>query len=418
MTTHQPAKTLPRIEFIALIAAMMALNALAIDVMLPAFPNIGDALGVSAENDRQYILTVYMLGFGVSQIIYGPLSDRYGRRAPLLVGIGIYIAAAFLAPLSPNYTLLLTLRFVQGIGAAGTRVVAQSIVRDTFAGRAMAEIMSLVFMVFMIIPIIAPGIGQILLLAGHWSYIFVFMGLLGGVIAVWAFYRLPETLKPEDKRLLTPAVIIDGFRIVFSNRVAMLYATAGIFIFAALNGYINSAQQIYVDIYDLGPLFPFAFGAVGIVMAISNFLNSRIVGRIGMRRLSHYSLLAYITFASILFIITLFGTPPLWLFLTLFALVMFHFGWLGGNMNALSMEPLGRVAGTASAVFGFVQTVGGAVIGLGISQSFNGTTTPIVGGYALMGFAALACVLVAEKGRLFGVGEDHREQARPIDARK
>ena len=150
MTSHQPAKTLPRIEFIALIAAMMALNALAIDVMLPAFPNIGDALGVTAENDRQYILTVYLLGFGVSQIFYGPLSDRFGRRTPLLIGIAIYMAAAFLVPFSPTYATLLTLRFIQGIGAAGTRVVAQSIVRDTFSGRAMAEIMSLVFMVFML----------------------------------------------------------------------------------------------------------------------------------------------------------------------------------------------------------------------------------------------------------------------------
>ncbi len=410
MTSHQPARTLPRIEFIALIAAMMALNALAIDVMLPAFPNIGDALGVSAENDRQYILTVYMLGFGVSQLVYGPLSDRYGRRAPLLVGIGIYIVAAILAPLSPNYATLLGLRFVQGIGAAGTRVISQSIVRDTFAGRGMAEVMSLVFMVFMIIPIIAPGIGQVLLLAGHWSSIFIFMGFLGVVVGLWMFYRLPETLKPEDRRSLEPRIILEGFRIVFSNRIAMLYAVAGIFIFGALNGYINSAQQIYVDIYELGPMFPFAFGTVGIVMAISNFLNSRMVGRIGMRRLSHYALLAYISFASVLFILTLMGTPPLWLFLTLFAMVMFHFGWLGGNMNALSMEPLGKVAGTASSVFGFIQTVGGAVIGLGISQSFNGTTTPIVGGYALMGFAALACVLVAERGRLFGVGEEHKPQ--------
>ena len=409
MSASQPAKPLPRIEFIALVAAMMALNALAIDVMLPAFPDIGDALGVAAENDRQYILTVYMLGFGVSQLIYGPLADRFGRRAPLLIGFAIYIVAAFLAPFSPTYATLLALRFVQGIGAAGTRVISQSIVRDTFAGRGMAEVMSLVFMVFMIIPIVAPGIGQVLLLAGHWSYIFIFMSLLGTAIGLWMYFRLPETLKPEDQRSLEPRIILDGFRIVFSNRMAMLYAIAGIFIFGALNGYINSAQQIYVDIYDLGPLFPFAFGAVGIVMAVSNFLNSRIVGRVGMRRLSHYALLAYLFFAIALFVLTLFGTPPLWLFLTLFALVMFHFGWLGGNMNALSMEPLGRVAGTASSVFGFVQTVGGAVIGLAISQSFDGTTTPIVGGYALMGFAALACVLIAERGRLFGVGEEYRE---------
>ena len=413
MTSSQPAIALPRIEFIGLIAAIMALNALAIDVMLPAFPDIGSALGVVEENDMQFVLTIYLLGFGISQIIYGPLSDRFGRRGPLLIGIGIYMAAAFLAPLSPNYATLLALRFIQGIGAASSRVIAQSIVRDTFSGRGMAEIMSLVFMIFMIIPIVAPGVGQILLLAGHWSFIFIFMGLLGAVIGTWIFFRLPETLKPEDQRALKPQIILDGFRIVFSNRVAMLYASAGIFVFAALNGYINSAQQIYVDIYDLGAMFPFAFGTVGVVMAVSNFANSRMVGRIGMRRLSHYALLAYIFFASILFVISLFGTPPLWVFLTLFALVMFHFGWIGGNMNALSMEPLGRVAGTASSVFGFIQTIGGALLGLAISQSFNGTTTPVIGGYALMGLLALSCVLLAEKGKLFGVGDDNRPDKEP-----
>ena len=413
MSTNTSAAALPRIEFIALIAALMALNALAIDVMLPALPDMGATLGIPTENERQYILTVYMLGFGISQLVYGPLTDRFGRRSPLLIGMVIYLLAAVAAPFSPGFVTLLALRFVQGIGAAGTRVIAQSIVRDVHSGRAMAEVMSLVFMVFMLIPIVAPGIGQILLMAGHWAYIFYFMGFLALVIGIWVWFRLPETLAKEDQRPLHADVIIGGFRLVFSNRVAILYATAGIFIFGALTGYINTAQQIYVDIYDLGPMFPFAFASVGVVMAISNFLNSRIVRHFGMRRLSHYALLVYIGAAVILTGISLVGTPPLWLFLVLFAIIMFHFGWVGGNMNALSMEPLGRVAGTASAVFGFLQTVGGAVLGLVIGQSFNGTIAPIVGGYALMGIFALICVLIAEKGKLFGVGADHKEAHAP-----
>jgi DHA1 family bicyclomycin/chloramphenicol resistance-like MFS transporter len=412
MSSPQPALPLPRIEFIALIAALMALNALAIDVMLPALPNMGEALGVAAENDRQLVLSVYMFGFGISQLIYGPLSDRYGRRAPLLVGMVIYLAAAFLAPLAPNYTALLTLRFIQGVGAAGTRVIAQSVVRDTFHGRAMAEVMSLVFMVFMLIPVIAPGIGQILLMTGHWSMIFWFMGVLASAITLWAFLRLPETLSPENRRALTFGVVVEGFRLVFSNRLAILYASAGVFLFGALFGFINAAQQVYVDIYGLGPYFPFAFGAMGIVMAISNFLNSRMVGKIGMRRLSHYALLVFTVASLILLVISLFGTPPLWLFLTLFGLVMFHFGWTAGNMNALSMEPLGKVAGTAAAVFGFLQTVGGAALGLTIGRMFNGTVIPVVGGYAVMGLIALVCVLIAERGRLFGVGEEHQDEKR------
>lgn len=407
MSFYQPAKPLPRIEFIALVAALMALNALAIDVMLPALPDMGAALGVATENERQYVLSVYMFGFGISQLFYGPLTDRFGRRSPLLIGMVIYCLAAVVAPFAPDFTSLLVLRFVQGVGAAGTRVIAQSIVRDRFHGRAMAEVMSLVFMVFMLIPIVAPGIGQILLLAGHWSYIFVFMGALAFAVGLWVFFRLPETLAPENQRPLRFDVVVDGFRIVFTNRMAILYATAGIFIFGALTGYINTAQQIYVGVYDLGTNFAFAFAAMGIVMAVSNFLNSRMVGRIGMRRLSHYALIMFTSVAIVWFVVSLFGTPPLWLFFAFFGTIMFHFGWAGGNMNALSMEPLGKVAGTASAVFGFLQTVGGAMLGLMIGQSFNGTITPVAGGYALMGLLALGCVLLAENGRLFGVGAEH-----------
>jgi MFS transporter, DHA1 family, multidrug resistance protein len=409
MTANKTAIGLSRIEFIALVAALMSLNALAIDIMLPALPDIGEAVGVSAENDRQFVLSVYTLGFGISQLFYGPIADRFGRRAPLMVGMSIYFVAALVIPLAQDYPMLLTLRFIQGIGAASTRVIAQSVVRDTYKGRAMAEIMSLVFMVFMVLPIIAPSVGQLILLAGYWGYIFTFMAFLAGIFGIWVFLRLPETLAPENQRPLRPDVIIDGFRLVFSNRMAILYATAGIFFFAALTGYINSAQQIYVDIYDLGVYFPIAFAALGILQALSNFFNSLMVGRIGMRRLSHYALLVFTGSSVLLFIVSLFGTPPLWLFLSMFGFTMFHFGWAAGNMNALSMEPLGKVAGTASAVFGFLQTVGGAVLGLAISQSFNGTVIPIVGGYALMGFMSLTCVLIAEKGHLFGVGAEYRE---------
>ncbi len=409
MSTKKTVLGLSRFEFIALVAALMSLNALAIDVMLPALPDIGASLGISADNDRQFVLTVYTLGFGLSQIVYGPIADRFGRRSPLMVGMVIYFFAAILVPLSPNYTTLLALRFVQGIGAAGTRVIANSVVRDTFSGRAMAEVMSLVFMVFMVLPIIAPSIGQILLLAGHWSYIFLFMGGLAGVFGLWVFFRLPETLAPENQRPLKIGVIMDGFRLVFANRTAIWYATGGIFVFGAMTGYINAAQQIYVDVYQLGIFFPLAFASLGLIQALSNFLNSLMVGSIGMRRLSHYALLAYTGSAALLFIISLFGTPPLWLFLLLFGFTQFHFGWAAGNMNALSMEPLGMVAGTASAVFGAMQTVIGALLGLAISHAFNGTVSPIIGGYALMGTMALLCVLIAERGKLFGVGEEYRE---------
>lgn len=397
-------RTLRRAEFIALIASLMALNALAIDVMLPALPHMGEALGIAAENDRQLVLSAYLFGFGLTQIVFGPLSDRFGRRAPLMAGLAIYVTTAALAIFAPNFTTLLALRFVQGMGAAGTRVISVSIVRDTFAGRAMAEIMSLVFMVFMVIPIVAPGIGQLVLLTGHWSWIFAFIAGLALVISVWVFNRLPETLRPEDRRSLRLQSILEGFRVVFSNRVAMFYSFAGVFVFGALFGFINAAQQIYVDVYQLGEWFPVAFAVVAGFMAVASYMNSRIVGRFGMRRISHSALLSFIVTSVIWWATSLFGTPHLFLFMTFLSIAMVSFGWTASNMNSLSMEPLGKVAGTAASVFGFIQTIGGAALGLTIGRMFDGTVTPIAGGYALMGCCALVCVLIAEKGRLFGVG--------------
>ncbi len=406
MTVSPPqGREISRAGFIALVAALMSLNALAIDVMLPALPYMGEALGVENENDRHFVLGAYMLGFGIAQLFFGPISDRFGRRAPLLVGLVIYVIAAFAAVFAPSFLILLLMRFIQGIGAAGTRVIAQSVVRDRFGGRAMAEIMSMVFMVFMAVPIIAPGIGQLILFTGPWEYIFYFMAFLGAAITLWAAMRLPETLKPENRRELKASVVIEGFRLVFTNRMAFSYGLAGMFIFGALFGFINTAQQIYVDIYGLGAYFPLAFAAMAGLMAISSYLNARMVRRIGMRRLSHSALLVFTTVSGVWFIITLVMQPPLWMFFSLFAIIMFMFGWAASNMNALSMEPLGAVAGTASSVFGFIQTVGGAILGTITGQFFNGTLTPVASGYFTLGLAAILCVLVAEKGKLFGVGE-------------
>ncbi|GLQ09054.1 Bcr/CflA family drug resistance efflux transporter [Devosia yakushimensis] len=401
------SRVLSRPEFIALMAALMALNALAIDVMLPALPYMGEALGISSENERQFVISAYMMGFGLAQLAFGPLSDRFGRRAPLLIGIVVYIIAAVAAVFSPSFGVLLAFRFLQGLGAAGTRVIATSIVRDMYSGRAMAEVMSLTFMVFMAIPIIAPGIGQVLLLTGPWQTIFLFMGGLAAVFGIWAFFRLPETLALGNRRPLTVSAIIDGFRIVVTNRVAFCYGLAGTFTFAALFGFISSSQQIYVDIYGLGVYFPVAFAAVAALMAVSSFTNSRIVSRVGMRRLSHGAMLVFTGMSAIWLILALLNLLPIWLFLPILSVIMFCFGWAASNMNSLSMEPLGSVAGTASAVFGFIQTVGGALIGSFIGQQFNGTVVPVAGGYFAMGVLSLVFILIAENGRLFGVGTEH-----------
>lgn len=402
-----PVRQPSRMEFIALIAALMSVNALAIDIMLPALPHMGEALNVINENDRQFVLSAYLLGFGFTQIIYGPLSDRFGRRGPLLIGLVIYVIAAFAAIFSPNFTTLLILRAVQGMGAAGTRVIAQSIVRDRFSGRAMAEVMSLVFMVFMIIPVIAPAMGQILLLTGSWWTIFIFMGATAMIVATWTYFRLPETLAEENRRPLSIKAITDGFKIVLTNRVSVAYSATTMFLFGALFGFINSSQQIYVGIYGLGVWFPVAFALMAGIMAVSAYLNSRVVKHFGMRRISHLALIVFTSVSALWWVISMFGPMPLWLFFVLLTTAMFSFGWTSSNMNSLAMEPLGKVAGTASAVFGFFQTIGGALIGLTIGRLYDGTTTPIAAGYFFVGLAAITAVLIAEKGRLFGVGEEY-----------
>lgn len=390
-------------EFIALMAMLMALNALAIDIMLPGLQQIGASLGVENENHRQYVISAYLIGFAFAQLLYGPISDRFGRRIPMFVGLGIYIVSSFVAVLVPSFAALLVLRFVQGIGSSAMRVITVSIVRDIFGGRAMAEVMSLIMMVFMIIPVLAPGAGQVVMLFGDWHLIFIFMGVMAALVTAWMYFRLPETLAPEDVRPFTPASVLEGFRIVLTNRVALCYTLASTFIFGALFGFINSAQQIYVGIYGLGVWFPVAFAAVAAFMALSSFVNARLVGSFGMRRLSHGALVGFLTVNAIWLAFTLAwpGHVPFPIFITLFALAMFQFGWIGSNFNSLAMEPLGHVAGTASSVLGFMGTAGGAVIGGAIGQAFNGTALPLVLGFFSVGFVGLAFVLIAERGKLF-----------------
>lgn len=393
---------IPRWEFIALAAALMALNALAIDIMIPALQQIGGSLGIVEENHRQFVITAYIVGFGLAQPFFGPLTDALGRRAPLVVGLFIYVAAACAAAFAPNLTLLLVLRFVQGVGAAATRVIAVSVIRDCFGGRRMAEIMSLVFMVFMAVPVVAPGLGQFIMLFSDWHLIFIAMGIGALATTVWTMLRLPETLAPENRRPFTVAAVAEGFAIVFSNRVALCYTLACVATFSALFGFITSAQQVYMEVYDLGNLFGVVFAGIASVMSLSNFLNSRLVGRFGMRRLSQGALLGFIAACATWFLASLItGHLPFVPFLLLFSIVMFLFGFIGSNFNALAMEPLGHVAGTASAVLGFAQTFGGGLIGTMIGQSFDGTVTPIAAGFCAVSLVALALVLIAERGRLF-----------------
>jgi len=396
-----PAPAIGKKEFIALAAAIMSVNALGIDVVLPALQQMGAALAVDDENSRQLIITAYVMGLGIGQLFYGPFADRFGRRAPLFFGFGIFILGSIASAFVPSFTLMLVLRALQGLGAAATRVIAVSAVRDMYGGRRMAEAMSIIMMIFMVVPIFAPSLGQFFMLLGGWPMIYLLTAALTVAIATWAWIRLPETLAPENRRSLAIGSILNGFRMVVVNRIALCYIMASTAIMGALFGFINSAQQIYLDIYDMGDLFPIMFALGGMLMAVSSFSNSRLVGRIGMRRLSHGALLGFILVTGIWLITTLIGPLPFWLFFVLFSAAMFQFGWVGANFNAIAMEPLGHVAGTAASVQGFVSTIGSGLLGAAIGLSFDGTLTPLAAGYFILGLIALVLVLIAERGRLF-----------------
>ncbi|ATY32728.1 multidrug effflux MFS transporter [Sphingomonas psychrotolerans] len=389
-------------EFVALIAAMMALTALGIDSMLPALPAIGDSLGVTEPNHRQFVITAFLLGFAFAQLIYGPLSDRFGRRPVLVIALVSYVFTSALAAISGSFELLLVARAAMGASAAGARVVTVALVRDCFAGRAMARVMSLAFIVFMAAPVFAPAFGQgVLAAGGSWRMIFWGVAVVSALVVAWFWLRMPETLAPGSRQSLQPSRIAADYALVMRDRGAVGYTIAAALLSGGLFGFIGSVQQIMEVVFGRPELLTLVFAAVAGTMAIGSFLNSRIVMRVGTRRISHTALSALILFAAIHLAIAFSGHETLWTFAILQALMMASFGLATSNFSAMAMERMGEIAGTASSLQGFVSTLGGALIGAQIGQSFDGTTVPLYTGFLAMGVLALVAVAVAEKGRLF-----------------
>ena len=399
-TRPQPHPGLRFREFVALIAALMALNALSIDTMLPALPAIGESLGV-AGNARQWVVTSYLLGFGVGQIVYGTLADRFGRRPVLLWAIAAYVLFSAIAAISASFALLLGARVLMGLASAASRVLSITIIRDCYVGRTMARVMSLAFIVFLAVPMMAPALGQILLSFASWRWIFGAFAIFGTSVFLWTLLRLPETMHVEDRRPITVADTLEAFRLVVSDRASVGYSMAQTLVIGGLFGFIGSVQQIFTDVFHAPLLFPWVFAGVAGTMAVSSYANSRIVERFGTRRVSHTALFGFILFAALHLLVALTGIETMWTFAVLQALMMGCFGLTTGNFGAMAMEKLGHVAGTASSVQGSLSTVAAALIGMTISQSFNGSTVPLTLGFTVTGLFALLVVLVTERGKLF-----------------
>lgn len=388
-------------ELVALTAAFMALNALAIDMMLPALGQIGDELGAVRDNDRQLIVVVYVLGNGIAQLFFGPLADRFGRKTVLMWALGGYMLGSVLSIFASSFSLLLAARAFQGVATAGTRVAAIAIVRDQCSGRRMAEVMSLAITIFMAAPILAPGFGQLILFAAPWRGIFVVLLLYGIILMLWAHWRLSETQALEDRKPLRAGPILASYGQFITNRQSLGYTMTSALCFGALFGYISASEQVFLEVFDLGSSFPLAFAAIAGSLGAATLINARLVSRFGMRRLTHTALLVFIIANLIhLFIVATAG-ETFFLFMAFMGISFFALGLIGPNATALAMEPMGHIAGAAAAANGFAGTTIAGFLGGLIARFYDGTTTPILTGFACLGLLAFALALWTEKGVLF-----------------
>lgn len=393
-------------EFVAMMAGLMSLNALAIDIMLPALNDIAEAVGILGadgrpDNRQQLVIFAYILGFGAPQIVWGPISDRFGRRGPLAIALIGYIITGAACALMKDFNALLLMRFTQGVFASGARLVAVSVVRDAFVGRGMARIMSLIMTIFMVVPILAPSLGQIILYIAPWEWTFGVLALFGTFMLIWTRLRLPETLPEEARRPLSLSNAASAYMEVFKSRVTFGYMLASGIIFGSLFAFIGSSEQVFREIFDKEDTFAYWFAGVALALACANFLNSRLVEQIGMRRLSQIAIIGFTSLSGLLVLLAINLPPSLVWFYPLFALTFACFGLIGANFSALAMEPLGKIAGTASAAYGFATTTLSSLIGLTIGAFYNGTTVPLMLGFVCLGLACLIIVAITERGQMF-----------------
>ena len=388
-------------ETVALLAGLMALNAFAIDAMIPALPALGEDLGVARENDRQLVVVAYMIGFGSTQLIWGPLADRFGRKPILAAGVALYAAFATLAGLAGSFELLVAARFAQGASAAVTRVLVVAMVRDLFEAEAMARVMSLVFMVFMVVPVLAPSVGQLILLFAPWRAIFIVLALYALAMLAWAWMRLPETLHPEYRRSLQWREIGEAAWATIAEPQSRGYTLALTATFGALTAYIASVQQIVFDAFGAPDAIGLVFAAVAAPMALASWANSRFVGRFGLRRIGHGGAAAFALVTILHALIAASGHETLTVFVVLQGIAMACFAFTSSNLGTLAMEHMGPIAGTASSVQGVVGTIGGALIGFTIGRAFDGTAGPFLWGMAACASLSFVLVLLTEPRRLF-----------------
>jgi MFS transporter, DHA1 family, multidrug resistance protein len=386
------------VEFIVVLSLMMALTALSIDAMLPALSQIGTDLNITNPNDRQLVVSLIFLGLSAGQLFFGPLSDKIGRKQAIYAGYAMFMLGSLVSIFSPSFTVMLVGRALQGLGVSAPRAVSLAMVRDLFEGRKMARVMSFSMSVFILVPIIAPMIGQGIMSVAGWRSIFGSFLLFALVTLVWFAFRFPETLASENRTPFSFKRIVNSVREILKIRLASGYILTAGMVFGVFLSYLISSPQIFQEQYALGELFPFYFAAVALSLGIASLLNARLVMRFEMTQLVRVALSVAFGLAVIFLGVSIqfAGHPPLWIFMPYLMVSFFFIGILFGNLNALAMQPLGKMAGIGSAVVGSLSTLISMVLGTAIGRSYNGTIFPLVLGMVVLTGASILVARWAE----------------------
>jgi DHA1 family bicyclomycin/chloramphenicol resistance-like MFS transporter len=387
-------------EFIALVALTTSLVAMSIDTMLPALGTMASELGAAHANDRQLILSVFFAGMSAGQLLYGPLSDTTGRKPALYFGIALFMAGGAICALTRTFTWLLVGRALAGFGAAGPRIVSVALVRDAHSGSSMARVMSFVQTVFILVPVLAPSIGQAVLAVTSWRAIFAGLVVIAALNVLWLALRQPETLPRALRAPFSLRSIGYGVSETFRNRIAFGYTLGSGFVFGGFISYLSMSQQVFQEQYGLGALFPVFFGLLASSIGVASFVNGKLVMRFGLRRLARRALVIN----CVLCVCALFGTwalhghPPLFAFVAFMMICFFCNGLLFGNFSARAMEPMGHVAGVASAVIGSISGALALLLGTLFGRAYDGTVLPLVAGFTTSALSALLVTEIAERG--------------------
>jgi len=389
-----------KVEFIALMASLMSIVALSIDALLPALPDIGSALGVTNPSDNQLLITMIFLGLGFGQLIFGPLSDSFGRKPMVYFGFALFVIASIICVTTNSFEMMIFGRILQGIGLSSPRTIAIAMTRDTYSGDFMAKVLSIIVMFFIIVPIIAPTMGQWLLDLFNWQAIFNANLIIGLIIVLWFWQRQPETLDPKHKIKFSPAIFITGSKEFIRYKEAVAFTIVSGFITGSFMVYLSTSQQIFQVQYQLGEWFPYIFASTAFSVGFATFMNSRLVIRFGSFNIAYYATIAY-AIISLLYVVLFFSgeNPSIEILLFFFLAQFFAVGFLFGNLRSLAMEPLGHIAGIGSAINGFVSTVMAVPIANYIGGFVETSVLPLFIGFSIFGVLSFGVFLVVKRKR-------------------